>query len=585
MATQDNPAGLLSKVAKFVRNPNTNWADLDKMESVQESEQGKQALKHMIERKRHNDSVRRREFDQLRKLRRSSQAYTAEMAQHPSAFRGSTGYSDLDERAVTLKKIDEIEAQMSRQWWKGRQPGAAGTEAGAPLQPAHRPSGKAKLGPDSRSGFASTQASDLMADMEDAPTQMGLATRTDFLNTEPPHVAPRAEVSRPFESSVSGVFSDSKMVSVDLGQSLSDPELEEAAIRFANSDDEGAKAVLMAALQTPNVAPEVADVWASALFDLYRSTGQHASFDQFSLEYAQRFGRSAPAWFSTPQILGVSATKPAPAAVAPKPAAGPKPWECPIELDVLAVQQLAKRVQPSDVPHVLNWHALQSISPQAAPLLAELFARWCGQPLKLCMDGDESLLLLLQACTPTGDASVPPEWWQLRLDALRLLRLPNDFELVALDFCVTYELSPPSWTLPRGERVSPESLRATAAQDTGWAPEATASVVTANKPVADMLDVPMSAPQTLGLHGEVLGDAQYLIDPMHAAVQAGGTTVVSCAQLIRVDFSAAGSLLNWVANVEATGGRIEFKDVPRLVAAFFNLIGINEHARVTPRNN
>ncbi len=29
-----------------------------------------------------------------------------------------------DERAGTLKKIDEIEAQMSQQWWKGKEQGA-----------------------------------------------------------------------------------------------------------------------------------------------------------------------------------------------------------------------------------------------------------------------------------------------------------------------------------------------------------------------------------------------------------------------------------------------------------------------------
>jgi ABC-type transporter Mla MlaB component len=60
--------------------------------------------------------------------------------------------------------------------------------------------------------------------------------------------------------------------------------------------------------------------------------------------------------------------------------------------------------------------------------------------------------------------------------------------------------------------------------------------------------------------------------------------VISCARLIRVDFSAAGSILNWVAAQEMQGRQVQFHDVNRIVAAFFRVIGINEHARIVPRS-
>ena len=53
MATQENSTGLLSKVAKFVRNPTTEWSDLDKTEAAPVTGYNKQVLKNMIERKRH----------------------------------------------------------------------------------------------------------------------------------------------------------------------------------------------------------------------------------------------------------------------------------------------------------------------------------------------------------------------------------------------------------------------------------------------------------------------------------------------------------------------------------------------------
>lgn len=66
---ESNNDGLLSKVVRFVRNPTVNWNELDNLEAERESQYSKQMLKEMIERKRRNDFVRKREFDHLRKLR------------------------------------------------------------------------------------------------------------------------------------------------------------------------------------------------------------------------------------------------------------------------------------------------------------------------------------------------------------------------------------------------------------------------------------------------------------------------------------------------------------------------------------
>ena len=589
MATQDTNPGLLSKVARFVRNPGTDWADLSKVESAPETESGKQALKYMIERKRRNDGVRRREFDQLRKLRQTHTTFKPEIDPGQPEFRPSTGHSDLEERAVTLKKIDEIEAQMSRQWWKGR-PG--GPSANADDEPAgtlklKRSSDRASAA-DGGSSFASTQASLLKKDSEEAQTQMWAVTGSDYLQSAPTAASAPTPTDghSDFSASVSSVFSSSKMMSVDMGQNLSDPEMEEAAIRFANGDDEGAQAVLMTALNAPDISTEVADGWAAALFDLYRGTGQQASFDHLAMEYAHRFGRSAPAWFSTPQLLGLQSTL-APSAPAMKKSANDQaPWTCPAELDESGVAKLRTYVSTRVGVCRLYWGPLRSMNPGAAQHLSVLFAQWCDQPLTLCFESVEALTLLLQAATPANDSTVPSYWWQLRLDAMRLLRLPDEFELVALDFCVTYELSPPSWVTPRGERVNPAVAQAQAAPlSSGGAPLATVMPKRACAEEAQSWALGASADQQLALSGDLLGDVEQVTAALQTAVLGHTVCVVSCATLIRVDFAAAGSLLNWVATVEATGGHIEFRDVPRLVAAFFNLIGINEHARVSPRSN
>lgn len=108
-------------MVRFVRNPTVNWTDLDSIDADRESQYSKQMLKEMIERKRRNDFVRRREFDQLRKLRKREALQgqrTEDPTARPSFFQSSM--ASPDDRAVTLKKIDEIEAQMSQQWWKSK---------------------------------------------------------------------------------------------------------------------------------------------------------------------------------------------------------------------------------------------------------------------------------------------------------------------------------------------------------------------------------------------------------------------------------------------------------------------------------
>ena len=69
-----------------------------------------------------------------------------------------------------------------------------------------------------------------------------------------------------------------------------DPELEEAAIRFANGDTEGAEASLLALLGDQGTRGEHVDTWL-ALFDLYRASGQQAKFDEAAFDFASRFGR------------------------------------------------------------------------------------------------------------------------------------------------------------------------------------------------------------------------------------------------------------------------------------------------------
>ena len=565
MATQDNGSGLLAKVARFVLNPTVDWVDIDKPgESPAVGDRGKQALKQMIERKQYNDAVRKREFDKLRKLRRNAVPVIAGVTVPASAFQDSWGYSVYEERANTLKKIDEIEAQMSKQWWKGREPPAPAAAVNprvdvAASQP--QPGGM-------DSAFATTMPSDMEDSQGHKVTLMGVsgglaAGSPVSLKPDFPHVG-KTLADPSLVPALSPAAAD---------QSLADPRLEEAAIRFANSDDGGAEAVLLGALQTPDVAPELARSWSSALLDLYRATGQMASYQRIASDYAQRFACAVPVWIAPVQNFSpiASLSEPESLVATVRQAI----WRCPPLLDAAAVLHLQAAVQEGSEPFWLDWRALKTITPQAAQVLAALLAHWCERPLKLYLENVDVLDQMLRLHTPMGDTGVEQFWWRLRLDLLRVLRLQDDFDLVALDFCVTYEISPPSWLPARCQRLDVESIDAQT--ESGQLPDSTLS---SEHALATPGDDPV-----LVLKGELLGDASPVLQSLQAAMVCDRLLVVGCSDLIRVDFSAAGSILNWMANAQAQGCRIELRDVPYLVGVFFHLIGIDEHARIIHRTH
>ncbi len=599
MATKGTTAGLLSKMAKFVRHPTKDWSELDKLSvepaPVPEQDRGysKQALKEMIERKRQNDFVRRREFDELRKMRRAGPAPNPDAAGRPSFFQGTTTTSNLEERANTIKKIDEIEAQMSKQWWKGKQDDAAVEGDNFHLSASlHLPQGQDLLKADARQGSTDPLQPAAAPDATQGqssdfdPTQPGLPD-PDRDGSDLLALGGVFHKSADGKHEASGIGSPtSKLFSIELGDSLTDTDMEEAAIRFANGDDAGAEAGLLAALKTDNVRPDIVQGWAAALFDLYRATGQQGSFEHVASDYARRFGHTAPPWFSTPDLLLGESDTAVTQAGSVSDQSRPAMWDCPGELDSAALQALLSSVSHTPQPWRLSWRRMKVITPDAGTALADLFAQWCTQPVTLHFDGGEVLDRTLRTKTPSGDKEVAMFWWRLRLDALRIMQLQDEFELAALDFCVTYEVSPPPWQnaqclygLERmALRMEPQELDESDEDAPRTDFQAT---VDATEP----MNIDEMSTRVVELCGEVLGDAAQALNKLQTEFQGATRLVISCDKLIRVDFSAAGSILNWVAAREAEGCHVQFRDVPRLIAAFFNVIGISEHARVVLRGH
>lgn len=613
MAKEDTSAGLLSKMVKFVRNPATSWTELDNKETDRDEAVSKLLLKEMIERKRRNDFVRKREFDMLRKMRKREAMVGQDPGGRPSFFQSSMP-SKPDDRARTIKKIDEIEAQMSMQWWKTKHGSASslqslessnfqsGNTLPPPASQRVAPPERKALPPSLPAGYHTTEpigiqplapsstpsskpSSPAIASPA-APAITGAMTESQqSVQTPKPMAMNVMAASAKGSEARSTDFIYSDMMGMDVQEVAHDAELEEASISFANGDDANAEAALLEMLAPGGSRASQPEVWM-ALFDLYRATDQQEKFENAAIRFVQKFDRSAPQWFSMPGMV--------------KQLAGPKPqapvsgqsadWICSSTMGIQTVAALKAALTKAPMPWRLNWSNLKTIELNAVEPLCKVFAGWSAQPVQLRFMGDAHFHQILQNATPSGDRATPQEWWQLRMEALRVTHRPDDFELVALDFCVTYEVSPPAWEVARCEYKSMDNQGLAVAGNTIIgdvyrdsipsslsAFDGDTQICALSSQMGNLLSVELS--------GQIEGDAVAMLKQLEAKLMGADIMIISCAKLIRVDFSAAGTLLNWVSARQAENREVQFSEVNRLVAAFFNVIGITEHAKVTTRRD
>jgi ABC-type transporter Mla MlaB component len=648
MADPKDGESFFRKVVRFVANPATDWSEVatrpDDSQDIERSE-----LKAMVERKRRNDFVRKREFDTLRKLRRDGLS-----PEQLAALGGSSKVDDsevrLTENSIAARsdvgvkaKIDEIEQQMvgdgQRRDAAPRRPVASTPRPvpasaaypsdfySAPTEPVAFDPGRAAptSSPVQRAAPAHPALDhlpplpDLDFTLPAAPVTMatGIAPLSPAQGGQggghtpghtpgrspghtPGHTPDRRPAGagaaaspgqpRPRDTGMAGrdppppppggglpqvdlSFETNSRFAVEVNELVHDPELDEAVIAFANADFNHCEQALTALCKPGAARHRHADTW-HVLLDLYRATGQQVKFDALSLDYAHLFGRSSPQWYSLPKRVADAAADDRPDTRGVKGDVG---WISPALLDVDAVARLRSSTLQLPLPWVLDWSAIRRVDVEAAAQLQRLFRQWAPQAIDMRWMAAERLLAALQEAAPTGVRDADPAFWMARLEALRLANRPDQFDETAIDYCVTYEVSPPSWERARCQVRSSNANNSTTTPPLSIVGEVSSSFMESGLQDDSHTGVAIT---TVDLSGQLAGDIGPTLQQIDRKLGAANLVQVSCARLIRVDFIAAGDLLNWVLAKRTENRSVTFVDAHRLVALFFGAMGINEHARV-----
>lgn len=337
------------------------------------------------------------------------------------------------------------------------------------------------------------------------------------------------------------------------------PVVEESAILYANGQADLAEGMLRDCLAELG-RTERLPWWM--LFDLYQAQGREQDFDSIAIDYASHFETSPPAYTDR---LPRAAPQPAFAGVAPA-------LRLPAALDASLGAHLAalRKPAPPGTPVRLDFGAVRSANPEGcAALLASLQALRRDERA-VVLAGADALLAVLRPMLAIGERGSGEAPWLLLLELLQLLDREKDFEETAMDYCVTFEVSPPSFETPL---LAPAGAASAAAADTAG----------------------LEAEQRFLLPPAVDGDIGALLAAIDAYAASdedvsgatdGGVPVLAtpvvldCSRLARIGFTAAGALHVRLRSLAGAGHPVELRELNHMVAALLRLLNYGDCARL-----
>jgi anti-anti-sigma regulatory factor len=201
----------------------------------------------------------------------------------------------------------------------------------------------------------------------------------------------------------------------------------------------------------------------------------------------------------------------------------------------------------------VDFARLQGVDPFGCARLLAVLEVHKTSGREIVFTGEAQLLRLLEAECQTKNRDTDGVLWSLLFEVLRRLGLKDRFEEAAVNYAVTYELSPPSW-------------------------ESRAAAEPKPSPYVAATEPPQPA---FRLTGDVTGADESMPEKLQDWARSNSPVVIDMSAVRRVDFVSAGRLLNEFTKLHRAGANIQIRGANELVAALFGVMGIEQVSRIT----
>ena len=325
--------------------------------------------------------------------------------------------------------------------------------------------------------------------------------------------------------------------------------LKNAVLLFASGHAEPARALLAQGVEADPETKLSPLAWL-ALFDLLQRAGDHAAFEQLALQYVVAFERSAPAWDDRVR----------PHTAQPATPGGYVGVTGKLTAASAAQLETLKRAIAGNVSQArFDLAAITGFDDAGARMLADVLGEARRRQYPLRLQRTDSLMRALESAVSKGRAGGEGAWWLL----IELLQWQTDrtaFDDRAVEYAVTFEVSPPSWEPP----MMPQSA-AEQAQEAAAAP-----------PAADEAEAAGLAAGTeiLGWSGVIAGAQALQVAKLVEFARGREIVPVNMSQVERIDFVGAGAVLNAINTIEAQHKAVQVFGATPLIRAILLLIGV-----------
>ena len=312
--------------------------------------------------------------------------------------------------------------------------------------------------------------------------------------------------------------------------------VDEAAILYSSGQSEMAERLLQGILTTGDRR-----AW-HMLFDLYSIQNREKEFEQLALDYAMRFETSPPVW---QKLEGDGASK--------SQQAQTTSLELPGLLDKNAAATLRDGITATakNAAVRIDFSRIAMIDEAGADECAHILSAARKAKRKLQVSGVERLIALLQDLNRATHSRAVH--WLLLLELYQTLGQQENFEDLAVDYAVRFEVSPPSWS----EVQAAEVVQAAPAETNDNALQLSGEITPAND----------SALQQFGsyaaTHNEVL---------------------VDLSKVTRVDYGSVSQFISVLMQCLGSGKAITLRGHNALIHELFRVMGIDQLAQLAPRH-
>jgi anti-anti-sigma regulatory factor len=307
--------------------------------------------------------------------------------------------------------------------------------------------------------------------------------------------------------------------------------VDEAAIFYATGQTKAAETMLKSMLATGERR-----AW-HMLFDLYRVQRRERDFDQLALDYALRFETSPPVW------QGMADAAPASSQVFT--------IALPPLLNSGAVEAMRAELSPAPkgVAVRLDFSRIEMVDEAGAGDCVKALEAARKAKRKLQVSGVDRLIKLLQDLNRATNNR--PAHWLFLLELYQLLGRQAEFEDMAVEYAVNFEVSPPSWTAVQA---------------------------------AELVQAPPPAPKgdALNLSGEITPKNETALKQLALYAANHHDIVVDLSQVTRIDYACISDFISQFMQLLGSSKSVTLCGHNALIHELFRIMGIDQLVTLQP---